>query len=104
MPLSLNCLQYMCVGYSLHADRLKNKQRTATEHTRDSIDLPYCEGIQVVDVASFRVDGPTRICSLNVIKCCQVVMATETQRSPMLQTEANQEGESVPVLQRYSTA
>lgn len=104
MPLSLNCLQYMCVGYSLHTDRLKNKQRTATEHTRDSIDLPYCEGIQVVDVASFSVDGPRRICSLNVIECCQVVMATETQRSPMLQTEANQEGESVPVLQRYSTA
>lgn len=104
MPLSLDCLQYMCMGYSLHADRLKNKQRTATEHTSDSIDLPYCEGIQVVEVASFSVDGPRHVCSLNVIECCQVVMATETQRSPMLQTEASQESESVLILQHYSTA
>lgn len=104
MPLSLDCLQYMCMGYSLHADRLKNKQKPATEHTRDSIDLPYCEGIQVVKTVSFRVNGPRCICSLSVIECCQVVMATETQRSPMLQAEASQEGESMPLLQSYSKA
>ncbi|KAL0034917.1 hypothetical protein WJX79_000291 [Trebouxia sp. C0005] len=69
--------KYMCMGYSLHADRLKNKQRTATEHTSDSIDLPYCEGIQVV-------------------------MATETQRSPMLQTEASQEAASQQTPERQA--
>lgn len=93
----------MCMGYSLHADRLKNKQRTATEHTSDSIDLPYCEGIQVVGFASFSSNGPRHVCSLTVVACFQVVMATETQRSPMLQTEASQEGESMPLLQCYST-
>jgi len=51
----------------LHADRLKNKQRTATDHTSDSIDLPYCEGIQVVECASFSINGPRCVFSLNVM-------------------------------------
>ncbi len=36
----------------MHADR-QRKQEGASEQTSDSIDLPYCEGIQVTAYAGF---------------------------------------------------
>ncbi|KAL3132274.1 hypothetical protein ABBQ32_008859 [Trebouxia sp. C0010 RCD-2024] len=58
--------KYMCLGYSMHVDRQQKRQRSSTDQGADMIELPYCEGIQVV-------------------------MATDTQQSPMLQAEASQE-------------
>ena len=40
-------LQYMCLGYSMHVDQTKQKQHGAPHQSKDSVDLPYCEGVQV---------------------------------------------------------
>ena len=75
----------------MHVDRQKKRHRSSADQNTDTIDLPYCEGIQV---CGFN----TVIYALQIsvkqqpILLFQVVMATETQRSPMLQTDSNQEG------------
>ena len=53
------------------------------------IELPYCEGIQVGgDLSASPFENGSELPLL----IWQVVMATDTQQSPMLQTEANQQG------------
>ena len=37
----------MCLGYSMHVDKKKQKQQSLPDEAQDSIELPYCEGIQV---------------------------------------------------------
>ena len=76
----------------MHVDRQDKRSRNATNRSSEVVELPYCEGIQVcgnspVSLAIFKDSGRKAFIALS-----QVVMATETQQSPMLQAEASQEG------------
>ena len=76
----------------MHIDRQEKRPRTATSKSSEAVELPYCEGIQVCAHSPVSLATSNDSAHEAFIAVSQVVMATETQQSPMLQTEASQEG------------
>ena len=42
-----NCLQYVCMGYSVYEADPRKSGITTSKGPPDSIELPYCEGLEV---------------------------------------------------------